>query len=197
MAKNYEQSPTITVNGVTMSLNDYRKLNKVKNVKIVKATPNDEIRSIPNKLETILKDVSVIKSLMAFYTNGTKQWGNKVQEYVLDLPEIKYAFAKFYLRTKELNSVMEEIKKLSRRGSKSVYQYIELYGYRLDDVKTEMENLYNGVKASYVIDHFKNYEFIYGNGKRLGLETLMCSTARALMKMEHVLKQIDELSQSL
>lgn len=197
MAKNFEQSTTIIVNGVTMSLNDYRKLNKVKTTKIAKTTPNDEIRSIPNELDCIMKDVGVIKSLMVFYTNGTKQWGNKVQEYVLDLPEIKYAFAKFYLRTKELNSVMEEIKKLSRRGSKSVYQYIEIYGYRLDDVKTEMENLYNGVKASYVIDHFKNYEFINGNGKRLGLKTLMFRTARALMKMKHVLKQIDDLSQSL
>lgn len=190
-----EQASTITINGVTMSMTDYHKMIGQKNRKKrkTKKQPN-EIQLLPTEITYLMKQVRVIKSLGAYYDNGYKQWGAKCRDFVIQLPEIKMPFILFNNRSRELMDIMQSIKTLSNKKEKSVYQYIEKFAYKLYDVKEQMQELYNSVRKSGVIDHFKDYEFINGQNRRLGLKILMIRTAKAIDELDVIIHKLTDIT---
>lgn len=192
---NLEQASTITINGVTMSMADYRKMVRSKQAKKRKVKKQlTEIQLLPNEITYLMKQVRVIKSLGAYYQNGYRQWGTKCRDFVIQLPETKTAFVLFYNRSTELMEIMQSIKALSKKKEKSVYQYVEKFAYKLDDIKEQMQELYNGVRKSGVIDHFKDYEFINGQGRRLGLKVLMIRTSKAIDELDVIINRLSDIT---
>lgn len=188
----FEQSDIIYVNGEKMSLKAFRKQQR-KSVKSKRMT--NGIRNLPQELKYIMREIKVIKSLGAYYDNGYRQWGTKCRDYVLKLPQISLYFALFKMRSHELNDIAQDIKKISKKGEKAVYQYVQKFAWKLEDVKSAMDSLYKAVRNSGVLEHFANYEFINGNKKRLGLKTLMVRTSIAIDKLDNIISQITEISE--
>ena len=191
---NIEQSSTITINGVTMTMADYRKMVRQNTKKRKVKKQLTEIQLLPNEITYLMKQVRVIKSLGAYYHNGYKQWGTKCRDYVIQSQEIKKPFTIFYSKSDELMEVMKSIKELSKKKEKSVYQYVEKFAYKLDDIKEQMQELYNGVRKSGVIDHFKDYEFINGQGRRLGLKVLMIRTSKAIDELDIIINRLSNIT---
>lgn len=191
---NIEQSSTITINGVTMTMADYRKMVRQNTKKRQVKKQLTEIQLLPNEITYLMKQVRVIKSLGAYYHNGYKQWGTKCRDYVIQSQEIKKPFTIFYSKSDELMEVMKSIKELSKKKEKSVYQYVEKFAYKLDDIKEQMQELYNGVRKSGVIDHFKDYEFINGQGRRLGLKVLMIRTSKAIDELDVIINRLSNIT---
>ena len=70
---------TIIVNGVKMTMKEYNALRreKAKNKNKRKAKKQlNEIQLLPDDIKTLMKSTKVFKSLVAYYKNGYKQWGN-------------------------------------------------------------------------------------------------------------------------
>ena len=70
---------TIIVNGVKMTMKEYnafrREKTKNKNKRKAKKQLN-EIQLLTDDIKTLMKSTKVFKSLVAYYKNGYKQWGN-------------------------------------------------------------------------------------------------------------------------
>lgn len=192
----FEQSNTIVVNGISMSMIEYRKQMKAKTAKPKRRVKKQltEIQLLPNELTYLMKQVRVIKSLGAYYTNGYRQWGTKCRDYVLNLEETNIHFVRFQLRSEELMKIMQDIKKLAKLKEKAIYQYVEKFVYKLDDIKEQMELLYKGVRASNVMEQFKDYEFINGTQRRLGLKILMVRTAKAIDELDVIIHKLTDIT---
>lgn len=192
----FEQSNTIVVNGISMSMTEYRKQMKAKTAKPKRRVKKQltEIQLLPNELTYLMKQVRVIKSLGAYYTNGYRQWGTKCRDYVLNLEETNIHFVRFQLRSEELMKIMQDIKKLAKLKEKAIYQYVEKFAYKLDDIKEQMQALCNGVKQSRVIEQFKDYEFINGQGRRLGLKILMIRTSKAIDEIDVIINRLSDIT---
>lgn len=188
-----EQSNIVVVNGVTMTLKEWRKkTRKTKQVK--KSKELSAIRLLPQEINFLMKEVKVIKSLGAYYDNGYKQWGRKCKDYVLNHRDMEIPFLQFRMRSKELFELSNEIEKLSKKNEKSVFQYIQKFAWKLEDCQKAMEELYKGVRKSGVIDHFANYEFINGTQRRLGLKILMIRSSKAIDALYSIIGQITDIS---
>ena len=191
---NLEQASTITINGVTMSMTEYRKMIR-QNTKKRKAKKElNTIQLLPNEIAYLMKQVRVIKSLGAYYNNGYRQWGTKCKDFVLQLKETRVPFLLFNNRSKELFEIMQSIQALSKKKEKSVFQYVEKFAYKLDDIKEQMQALCNGVKQSRVIEQFKDYEFINGQGRRLGLKILMIRTSKAIDEIDVIINRLSDIT---
>lgn len=188
----FEQTNVINVNGVDMTMKDFRK--QIRQNRKTKQV-NNGIKNVPQELQYLMKQVKVIKSLGAYYDNGYRQWGTKCRDYVLKLPEIELYFLLFRLRSRELMAIAQDINKISKKGEKAVFQYVEKFAYKLDDVKNAMECLYKAIRNSGVIDHFANYEFINGKHKRLGLKILMVRTSIAIDHLDEIIKCVTNISE--
>ena len=57
-----------------------------------------------------------------------------------------------------------------------------------------MQALYNGVKKSRVIEQFKDYEFINGQGRRLGLKILMIRTSKAIDEIDVIINRLSDIT---
>ena len=164
----------IIVNGVRMSMDDYKKVIKEKKSKLNIKKPKKvltEINLLPSDIKEMMKKVKLIKSLSAYYDNGYKQWGN-VAKFIINLDEIRKPFVLYRAKAREIQKTMEEISAISKRNDKSVFQYIRTLSYQLDDLCTQMDLLFKGVSRSGVVAHYANHECIVGCGRRLGCKHL-------------------------
>lgn len=186
-----EQGNTIIVNGVTMSIREFNKKKRQK--KHAKRTENI-IKSLPQELKQIMKQVHVINSLSAYYDNAQRQWGKQCADMVLHLPSIEFAFHIFKVTNIELNNIINDIDTIAKNKEKAVYQYIQKMAWKLYDIKVSMERLYKAVKDSHVMEFFADKEFINSNKKRLGLKVLMIRTSIAIDQLDDIIKRISDIS---
>lgn len=186
----------IIVNGVRMSMDDYKKVIKEKKSKLNIKKPKKvltEINLLPSDIKEMMKKVKLIKSLSAYYDNGYKQWGN-VAKFIINLDEIRKPFVLYRIKAREIQKTMEEISAISKRNDKSVFQYIRTLSYQLDDLCTQMDLLFRGVSRSGVVAHYANHECIIGCGRRLGLQTLMSRSWSATKELNDIIKRCQEIS---
>ena len=120
-----EQSQMINVNGVMMTLKEYRtKTRKTQKAK-KQAKEMSAIKLLPNEINYLMKQVKVIKSLGAYYDNGYKQWGTKCRDYVINHKDMEIPFLNVRMRSRELMEIAKDIEKISKKGEKAVYQYVQ------------------------------------------------------------------------
>lgn len=189
-----EQSQVIVVNGVTMTLKEYRKqTRKATNTKKAKRELS-AIKMLPNEINYLLKQVKVIKSLGAYYDNGYRQWGTKCRDFVLKHKDMEIPFLNFRLRSRELLAIANDIEKIAKGNEKAVYQYVQKFAWKLEDVQKAMEELYKGVRKSGVLEHFAEYEFVNGTQRRLGLKILMVRSSKAIDDLYAIIGKLTDIS---
>ena len=188
------QPQTIIVNGVTMTMAEYNK--KVRALKKAKRKKKElnEIQLLPTDIKTLMRNVKVFKSLVAFYNNGYKQWGT-IHRQVLNIDDMggKFIFVKSSIL--EINSIIEEICSIAKKREKSVYAYVQKLSYKMNDVKTRLQALYDVVIGTNIINSpFANHEIINGTGRRLGLKILMYKTSDAINEIDAIISRLNEMS---
>ena len=185
----------IVVNGVSMTLGEYKKqLQEKRGVKPTKRAKRvNEVSEVSKEIEAIVKQITILKSLSAYWDNGYRQWGNIAKE-ILNLRYIRPHFVHYRLKVSELQVLMAEIEKLSKRSETSVYQYVEKLSWKLDDIKTDITNIMQGVDRCGVLSQFKGHECINGNGRRLGLNVLMRKASKALSEIETAVKTLEDIA---
>lgn len=199
----FDNSDRITVNGITMTITEYKKQLKAKKQAMSKKqTPTKkrkakkqetEITILPKEIKTMLKSAKVMKSLAAYYDNGYKQWGNICRD-ILNLKEIRPHFTFYRAKATEVTNTINEIANIAKGNEKAVFQYVRKLSYQLDDIKQHMQNLYKGTTSSGVIEAFGKHEAINGEGKRLGLRILMTRTFKAVDELETIIKRLQTIA---
>lgn len=191
----FECEQTIIVNGVKMSLAEYKK-SKMKAQKAVKKQKREKVLlELSNHCKGLIKEFKLPKSLCAYYDNGYKQWGT-IAKNIINNPCIKAPFIDVRCRVIDINKQLEEINTLGKKSDKAIFGYVEKLGYLTDDLKTAVESLSSGITESGVMLLHKNHECINGCGRRLGLHTLVSRTCVAVMKMQDAIKEFDNIAKN-
>lgn len=186
---------TIVVNGVTMTLAEYRKMKRAATNAKKKKKELSEIQLLPSDIKTLMKGVRVMKSLVAFYNNGYKQWGT-IHRQVLKIDNMGDKFSLAKLAILDANSVIEEICGIAKKREKSVYQYVRKLSYKMDDVKSRLQDLYEVVIGTNIINSpFANHEIINGHERRLGLKVLMNKTSDAIAEIDNIIANLQNMAE--
>jgi hypothetical protein len=193
----------IEINGVKMTEKEYKEFRKqklaakTKKVKKPKRKPKDvntkEISGVALQIEKMLKPLTTLKSFSAYYDHAYRQWGTIARD-ILNLREIRPHFVFYRVKVRELEVLLDDIQKMAKRNERAAYQYVEKMVWKLDDIKTDINNIAKGVNTSGVIQQFKNHECINGKGRRLGLETLMNRTIKAISEIEDVIGTLQKIA---
>jgi hypothetical protein len=186
----------IILNGEKMPLKEYRKIMKAKNPKPTKKNTKKtytEITILPSDIHYMMNQVKLIKSLSAYYDNGYRQWGT-IAKRILNLKEIRTPFVSFRMKVREIDRMIVNINEISKKNSKDVYDFVRRFSYLLEDVSDCINELSNAVSKSGVISLHEKHECISGNGKRLGLKTLISRTFSATQELKKVIERCQSIA---
>ena len=187
----FEKAQTIKVNGVTMSVKEFKQKYATKK----KRTPKQEteITLLPDEIKSLMKGAKVMRSLSAYYKNGYRQWGN-ICKTVINLKEIQSPFIRYTMSARECDKVIKEINNIAKHNSKYVYAYVRKLAWRLEDASKDMKDLYEGINASGVLNSpIANHECINGEGRRLGLNVLMARTFCAIRDINDIVRKLQKI----
>ena len=188
----FEKAQTIKVNGVTMSVKEFKQKYATKK----KRTPKQEteITLLPDEIKSLMKEAKVMRSLSAYYKNGYRQWGN-ICKTVINLKEIQSPFIRYTMSARECDEVIKEINNIAKHNSKYVYAYVRKLAWRLEDASKDMKDLYEGINASGVLNSpIANHECINGEGRRLGLNVLMARTFCAIRDINDIIRKLQKIA---
>lgn len=190
-----EQTNIIVVNGVAMSIVDFKKAQRAKNAaaKPKKKAPKKmvtEITILPTEIDVLMKGAKVVNSLAAYYNNGYRQWGNVCKD-VINNRYINSPFVKFNMEARKTNHLINEINHIAKHNSKSVYAYVRKLSWQVEDLQTALRALYEGVnKSEILLSPYADSECINGTGRRLGLRILMFRAFQAMDSLDKMAKQL-------
>lgn len=188
------QSQTIIVNGKKMDLKEYKKSLKKVNKKR-KSKKYTSVTILPSEIKVMMRNVRVLKSLVAYHEHGYRQWGT-IANLLMGLREIKTPFNNVVINTKRAIRLIEKINKIAKENDKDVFQYVKKLSWKLDDVKNELDTLVNGISSSGVISQFGNHECINGVGKRLGLRILTQRGYKAIDELSVICNKLDDIEEN-
>lgn len=180
----------IEVNGVMMSVREYKKRKKTPKVK--KQIQYSPIKTIGGEIKVMIKNLKLLKSLTAYYHHAYKQWGRLGRE-IVNNEYINGPFILYISKTNELDKVMYDILYCVQHNSKSLFAYLEKLVYVLDDVKVAIDNLATACIKSGLMDKYHDKEFINGTDKRLGLRTLISRSNAATKDINHAILEINRI----
>ena len=188
---------TIIVNGVKMTMKEYNALcrEKAKNKNKRKAKKQlNEIQLLPDDIKTLMKSTKVFKSLVAYYKNGYKQWGN-IHREVLKIDNMGGKFILVVSAIETTNKHITEICDLAKHSNKAVFGMIQDLSYKMTDLQSKLMDLHNVVTGSGVINSpFNAHEVINGKGRRLGLKILMYRTEDAIIAINTIIYKLQQLA---
>ena len=188
---------TIIVNGVKMTIKEYNLLHKKKATNKSKRKAKkqlNEIQLLPDDIKTLMKSTKVFKSLVAYYKNGYKQWGN-IHREVLKIDNMGGKFILVVSAIETTNKHITEICNLAKHSNKSVFGMIQDLSYKMTDLQSKLMDLHNVVIGSGIINSpFNTHEVINGKGRRLGLKILMYRTEDAIIAINTIIYKLQQLA---
>ena len=188
---------TIIVNGVKMTIKEYNLLRKKKATNKSKRKAKkqlNEIQLLPDDIKTLMKSTKVFKSLVAYYKNGYKQWGN-IHREVLKIDNMGGKFILVVSAIETTNKHITEICNLAKHSNKAVFGMIQDLSYKMTDLQRKLMNLHNVVTGSGTINSpFNTHEVINGKGRRLGLKILMYRTEDAIIAINTIIYKLQQLA---
>ena len=188
---------TIIVNGVKMTMKEYNafRREKVKNKNKRKAKKQlNEIQLLPDDIKTLMKSTKVFKSLVAYYKNGYRQWGN-IHREVLKIDNMGGKFILVVSAIETTNKHITEICDLAKHSNKAVFGMIQDLSYKMTDLQSKLMDLHNVVTGSGIINSpFNIHEVINGKGRRLGLKILMYRTEDAIIAINTIIYKLQQLA---
>lgn len=188
---------TIIVNGVKMTIKEYNLLRKKKATNKSKRKPKkqlNEIQLLPDDIKTLMKSTKVFKSLVAYYTNGYKQWGN-IHREVLKIDNMGGKFILVVSAIKTTNELIADICNVAKHSNKAVFGMIQDLSYKMADLQSKLMNLHSVVTGSGIINSpFNTHEVINGTNRRLGLKILMYRTEDAIIAINTIIYKLQQLA---
>lgn len=152
-----------------------------------------EISLIASEIEKMLKPMITLKSVQVYKNHAYRSWGTIANE-ILAHKGISKPMAEYCVRLGELNKLIEDIQEMAKKNEKAAYQYIEKMAWKLDDMKQDILNIINGVENSGVCERFKDHEAIYGEGRQLGLRTVVMKSLNTIGELEGVIARLKEIA---
>ena len=187
------QPKTINVNGVDIPMSEYKKKQKALTKKKRTKTCTS-ITILPTEIKRMMRNVRVLKSLVAYHEHGYRQWGT-IATMLMNLKEIKSPFNKVVINTKQAIRLVDKINGIAKKNDRDVYQYTKKLSWKLEDVRTELDNLVGGVSSSGVTTRFGNHECINGCGKRLGLGVLTSRSRKAIDELYVICNKLNDIEE--
>lgn len=188
------QSQFIIVNGVKMSVKEFKAMQKA-NAKKKKASKKvTSITILPSEIKEMMRNVKVLKSLVAYHTHGYRQWGT-IANLLMGLKEIKSPFTNVVINTKQAIRLVEKINKIAKENDKDVFQYVKKLSWKLEDVKNELDELVKGINSSGVCHQFRTHECVNGTGRRLGLRILTERSYKAIGDLGYICAKLDGIEE--
>lgn len=185
----------IEIDGVKMTMAQYKayKAKKTKEAKI-KERNNKIIPYLPKFIEHSVKSIKLLKTIHSYYRNAYRQWGI-IGRDIIEHPCLNHSFVMYVAKYNDIVKNIAAIEKIGKRNDKDIYQYIEKLAYNVDDLKSIIDNLSNGIIESRLLDNLslKDKEAINGNGRRLGLQTICCRVYDCTSKMNEAIKKLESL----
>lgn len=135
-----------------------------------------------NYFGNMLASVKVVSNLVSYYNNGFRMWGG-IHRQIMDEPSISRAYFDFIRRERETRRLVDEIGRIRGR---SVYEVIRKLAWEVEDMAISLENLTKVVGSSGVINQNLSHECISGEGRRLGLRTLMSRSLPSVRKLHKI-----------
>lgn len=194
MATNFNSNETyVVVNGVSMTIKEWRQYKREKNGKPKKRTPKVTTYSlITDETTAMMKSVAVLKSIVAYNENAYKQWGT-IANTILEAKHIRKPFTGVVSLTKDCIELYDKITNLAKKKDRDVFQFVEKLGWKFDDLRTELEKLTDGIRESDVLRQFNTHECVNGTGRRLGLRVLTRRSYKATDDLLKICKRLDEI----
>ena len=165
---------------------DLKKPKKVKKEK-------KEVSLVVEEVEKMMKPIKALKSFSAYYDNAYRQWGTIAND-ILQHSKIRPHFVFYRVCVGELERLMADVENMSKKNEKAVYQYVEKTAWKLEDIKTHMQNIMNGAKESGYLEAYKNEECINGKGRRLGLQTLVDRVWESIGQIEDAIGTLQKIA---
>ena len=189
------QSKTMKVGDKVVDVKEYKKQQRAamkkkrKNKKVVTS-----ITILPSEIKVMMRNVRVLKSLIAYHEHGYRQWGT-IATMLMGLREIKQPFNNVVVNTKQAIRLIDKINKIAKDNDRDVFQYVKKLSWKLDDVKMELDTLVKGISSSGVMHQFKDHECINGTGKRLGLQILTQRGYKAIDELSVICSKLDNIEE--
>lgn len=190
------QPKTIKVGGKVVDAKEYKK-QQMSAMKKKRKGKKDatSITILPSEIKSMMRNVRVLKSLVAYHEHGYRQWG-RIANLLMGLREIKSPFNNVVINTKQAIRLIEKIDAIAKSNDKDVFQYVRKLSWKLDDVRNELDTLVKGITSSGVIMQFGNHECINGNGRRLGLQVLTQRSYKAIDELSVICSRLDEIEKN-
>lgn len=188
------QPKTIKVGDKVVDIKEYKKQQRIATKKKHKKTFTS-ITILPSEIRMMMRNVRVLKSLVAYYEHGYRQWGT-IAKMIMGLYEIKQPFNNVVINTKQAIHLINQINDIAKDNSKDVFQFVKKLSWKLEDVKNQLDILVKGINSSGVIHQFRDHECINGNGKRLGLQILVCRGYKAIDELSVISAKLDNIEKN-
>lgn len=188
------QSQFIIVNGVKMSIKEFKAMQKANTKKKKTSKKVTSITILPSEIKEMMRNVKVLKSLVAYHTHGYRQWGT-IANLLMGLKEIKSPFTNVVINTKQAIRLVEKINKIAKENDKDVFQYVKKLSWKLEDVKNELDELVKGINSSGVCHQFRTHECVNGTGRRLGLRILTERSYKAIGDLGYICAKLDGIEE--
>ena len=197
MTNNFEQTNIIVVNGVKMTLTEWKQIKQATKPQSKPKKAHKQVTAItilPDEIKALMKGSKVVNSLAAYYNNGYRQWGNVCKD-VINNRNIASPFIKFNMEARKTNELIAEINHIAKHNSKSVYSYVRKLGWQIEDLQTALKALYDGIEKSEILySPYATSECINGTGRRLGLKILMFRAFDAMEQLNKTAKELQRIA---
>lgn len=187
---------TITINGesVTMTEKEWKKQHRKPKKTTNKIVNPKTIKQIPIEVKNLMKQVKVLKSLVAYKENGYKQWGT-IANNIMNMRGVKMPFEQVVIKTKQAERLIKKIDTIAKKNDYDVFQYVNQLQLRLEELTSQLNLLVSGINNSHVTKVYKNHECINGEGKRLGLRILCLRSAKAVDELEIICQRLWDIQE--
>jgi hypothetical protein len=145
-----------------------------------------EISIVAEQIEKMLKPMITLKSVQVYRNHAYRSWGTIANE-ILAHREISKAMASYCVNFGELNRLVHQIQEMAKGNEKAAYQFVDKLSWKLDDMKTNIKDMMKAVEDSGVCKRYKHHEAIYGEGRQLGLRTVVTKCLKTISEIEDVI----------
>jgi hypothetical protein len=152
-----------------------------------------EVVEVAEEIENLLKPITTLKSLAAYYDHAYKQWGT-IGKQILEHHKIRPHFVFYRAALRDLEKLLDDIQMMSKKNEKAAYQFVEKTAWKAEDIKTHINNIMSGAAESGLLEAYKTHECINGKGRRLGLRTLANKSLKSVSQLEDAIEALKKIA---
>ena len=152
-----------------------------------------EIGVVAEEIEKLLKPIITLKSIQVYKNHAYRSWG-KIANEILSHKGISKAMSAYCVKFGELNKLVENIQMMAKGNEKAAYQYVDKIAWKLDDMKRDIVEIIKATEESGVCERYKGHEAIYGEGRQLGLQTVITKSLATISEVEEVIATLQEIA---